>query len=131
MILDYLPYPKERRMDKSTPPTVQVTIYLYYQALTYQRSKIESLSPDKNCSNGIVSILEGTVCHKSSVPALVSLPVIFTTSPSDPSTTSDIEEDDVEAVVLDEDDDEECEEGSLLLKIVSKLGDNEEVISSA
>ena len=78
-----------------------------------------------------MSILEGTVCHKSSVPALVSLPGIVTTSPSDPSTTSDIEEDDVEAVVLDEDDDEECEEGSLLLKIVSKLGDNEEVISSA
>lgn len=71
-----------------------------------------------------MSILEGTVCHKSSVPALVSLPGIVTTSPSDPSTTSDIEEDDVEKEEYDilpeeddeeEDDDDEIEYDGILL----------------
>ena len=122
-------------MGSAIPRAVQVTIYLYYQALTYQRSKIESLSPDKNCSNGIVSILEGTVCHKSSVPALVSLPGIVTTSPSDPSTTSDIEEDDVEEeeydILPEEDDEEEDDDDGILLLDEDDDEEQDELLSLA
>ena len=94
-------------MGNTIPRAVKVKC-IFTNSPYIKSSEAGSPCPVKGCSKVVPT---GTACHKSSVPALVSLPVIFTTSP--------------------EDDDEECEEGSLLLKIVSKLGDNEEVISSA
>ena len=144
MILDQLPYLTLKDGEWVNPysaNSIGLNLSLLSSPYISQWSCIEPLSPDKNFSNGIVSdesTPTGTGCQESSVPALVALPGIVTISPSDPSATSDIEEDDVEEEEYDilpkeedeeEDDDDEIEYDGILLLDEDDNEEQDELLS--